>query len=229
MKKGYPIQTGKRTWKELEQIRNRGYSYFFNDWLDLILNSLLSLTDNLIEIGISMDIQKASQGKYNDSYMEIVKKYQDHDKTRAVGERTIDHFQRAFGLLVQETLELKKDVLGEIYQAQITYGEHGQFFTPEHITEVMSELVGKDSDGETVMDPCCGSGRFILSRAKKNPDNYFIGQDIDERCCKMAAINMFIHDLNGEIRLGDSLTRKIHKIWKIRRGGFIYEIAAPNE
>jgi len=98
MKKGYPIQTGKQTWKELEQVRNRGYSYFFNDWIDLILNSLLSLTDNLQDIGISMDIQKASQGKYNDLYMEIVKKYQERDKTRAIGERTIDHFQKAFSL-----------------------------------------------------------------------------------------------------------------------------------
>jgi len=48
MKKGYPVQFGKKTWKELEQVSNRGNSYFFNDWLDLILNSLLSFTDNLI-------------------------------------------------------------------------------------------------------------------------------------------------------------------------------------
>jgi len=87
----------------------------------------------------------------------------------------------------------------------------------------MSELVGKELNGETVMDPCCGSGRFLLSRAKKNPDNYFIGQDIDERCCKMAVINLWIRDLNGEIRYGDSLTNKINKVWIIRKGGFLYE------
>lgn len=231
MKKGYPIQTGKQTWKELEQIKNRGYSYFFNDWLDLILNSLLSLTENLFEIGISMDIQKASQGKFNERYMEIVNKYQEHDKTRAIGERTIDHFQKAFGILIQETLETKKDILGEIFQAQITYGEHGQFFTPEHITDCMAQIViDKDSPKKEVMnDPCCGSGRFILSVAKENPNCYFIGQDIDERCCKMAVINMFIFDLNGEIRQGNSLANKIDKRWIIRKGGFIYEDDQPRE
>ena len=230
MKKGYQIQIGKQTWKELEKIRNRGHSYFFNDWLDLILNSLLSLTDNLNEIGVSMDIQKASQGKFNDRYMEIVKKYSERDKGRKIGERTIDYFQKAFGFLVQETLESGKDVLGEIYQAQITYGEHGQFFTPEHITECMSSMIMKDTKKsiekvQTVMDPCCGSGRFLLGSAKENPDNYFIGQDIDERCCKMAVINLFLKDLNGEIRWGNSLTHKINKRWIIRKGGFIYEDA----
>jgi len=229
MKKGYPIQKGKQTWKELEKIRNRGYSYFFNDWIDLILNSLLSLTDNLNEIGRSMDIQKASQGKYNERYMEIVNKYQERDKTRVIGERTIDHFQRAFSLLIQESLETKKDVIGEIYQSQITYGEHGQFFTPEHVSDFMSKIVmpekspNDNSKSETIMDPCCGSGRFLLGVAKENPNHYLIGQDIDERCCKMAVINLFIRNLSGEIRWGDSLTNKINKRWIIRKGGFIYE------
>ncbi len=231
MKKGYPVQIGKKTWKELECVRNRGNSYFFHDWLDLILNSLLSITDNLQEIGISMDIQKASQGKFNDRYMEIVKNYSEGK----IGERAIDHFQRAFKFLMEETLESGKDVLGEIYQAQITYGEHGQFFTPEHITDFMSKMIGKDTKKsiekvqETMMDPCCGSGRFILSMAKDDPDCYFIGQDIDERCCKMAVINMFMRDLTGEIRLGNSLANKIDKLWILKKGGFIWEDDRPRE
>ncbi len=224
---------GKQTWNELEQIRNKGYSYFFKDWLDLILSSLLSITDNLEDIRKSKDIQKASQGKYNDQYMEIVERYQEQDKTRAIGERTIDHFQKAFKFLIQETLESGKDVIGEIYQAQITYGEHGQFFTPEHITDFMSKMAVPEkkekSEPETIMDPCCGSGRFLLGAAKENPNNYLIGQDIDERCCKMAAINLFIFNLNGEIRQGDSLRKDIayEKRWIIRKGGFIFEENRP--
>lgn len=220
MKKGYPIQTVKQTWKELEQIRNKGFSYFFNDWLDIILNSLLSLTENYKEVYNTLDINSISKGQYNDRYMEIIKKYSDGE----LGSRPIDHFQRAFSLLIQETTELKKDVLGEIFQAQITYGEHGQFFTPEHITEFMAKIAMGESKKEVISDPCCGSGRFLLSAAKENPESYFIGQDIDERCCKMAAINLWIFDLDGEIRYGDSLANKVHKIWKIRKGGFIFEI-----
>ncbi len=244
MKKGYPVQIGKKTWKKLEQVRNRGNSYFFNDWLDLILNSLLSITDNLQEIGISMDIQKASQGKFNERYMEIVKNYSEGK----IGERAIDHFKMAFKFLLEETLESGKDVLGEIFQAEITYGENGQFFTPEHITDCMAKMIGKDCNNsnnsinsinstntkksiekvqETLMDPCCGSGRFILSSAKENPDCYFIGQDLDARCCKMTVINMFIRDLNGEVRCGDTLAFEINKRWILKRGGFIWEEDKP--
>jgi type I restriction-modification system DNA methylase subunit len=233
MKKGFPIQTGKETWKELEAIRNRGFSYFFTDWLDMILCSLLALTENHMDALAKQDINEISKGKYNDKYMEIIKKYSEGK----IGERAIDHFANAFKLLITESRESKKDVLGEIFQAQITYGEHGQFFTPEHVSDFMSKIVMPEkcpndnsvpekevqSEPETIMDPCCGSGRFLLGAAKENPDNYFIGQDIDERCCKMAAINLFIFDLNGEIRWGDSLANKINKCWIIRKGGFIFE------
>lgn len=222
MKKGYPIQIGKQTWKELEQVRNHGYSYFFNDWLDIILNSLLALTENHLDALAKQDLNEISKGKYNERYMEIIKKYSEGKP----GERAIDHLTRAFTFLLQETQETQRDVLGEIFQAQITYGEHGQFFTPEHVTDFMSQILiseqATDKDPETVMDPCCGSGRFLLGSAKNNPNNYLIGQDIDERCCKMAAINLFIFNLNGEIRLGNSLANKIEKRWIVRKGGFIY-------
>ena len=238
--KGYIPSIGKETWKILSEIRTKGHSYFFNDWLDLILNSLLQLTESMTNptsrisminsINDTNDINDILKGQYNDRYMEIVEKYKERDEGRKIGERTIDLFASAWGALYKETLESGKDVIGEIFQAQITYGEHGQFFTPEHITEVMAKMVGKDSvskgvqkSPETVMDPCCGSGRFLLSSAKNNPNNYLIGQDIDERCCKMAVINLWIFDLNGEIRQGDSLARKIDKRWIIRKGGFIYE------
>ena len=38
---------------------------------------------------------------------------------------------------------------------------------------------------------------------------------------------MFIRDLNGEIRLGNSLINKIDKRWIIRKGGFIWEDDNP--
>lgn len=236
MKKGYPVQIGKQTWKELEAVRNKGFSYFFNDWLDIILCSLLSLTENHSALCSTLEMSSISKGKYNDRYMKIIKKYTEGKP----GVRAIDHLQRAFSYLMIETEESGKDVLGEIFQAQITYGEHGQFFTPEHITDVMAQMVGKDvgtkwvQDGkeckkEVMNDPCCGSGRFILSMAKSNPNCYFIGQDLDARCCKMTVLNMFMHDLEGEVRQGDSLAFKIDKRWIIKKGGFIYEDDQPRD
>lgn len=225
MRKGYDVQIGKQTWKELEKIRNHGYSHFFTDWLDLILNSLLSMTENFQDAAAKKDINELNKGKFNERYMEIVKKYPEGK----IGERVIDYMANAFKFLIQETQELQKDVIGEIFQAQITYGENGQFFTPEQVTDMMASITMGDAKKETIMDPCCGSGRFILSSSKISPESYFIGQDIDERCCKMAVINMFMFDLEGEIRLGDSLVNKISKRWIIQKGGFIFEDDQPRE
>jgi type I restriction-modification system DNA methylase subunit len=219
MKKGYEIQIGKKTWKELEQLRNHGYSNFFIDWLDLILNSLLALTENHSALCSTLKLEELNKGKYNERYMQIVKKYGEGK----IGERAIDHMANAFRFLIQETEESQKDVIGEIFQAQITYGENGQFFTPEHITDFMAKIAIEDDKKEVLNDPCCGSGRFLLSASKENKDMYLIGQDIDERCCKMTAINLFIRDLNGEVRLGNSLANKIQKRWIIQKGGFIFE------
>ena len=33
------------------------------------------------------------------------------------------------------------DVLGEIFMSRITHGENGQFFTPEAITEMMTQVI----------------------------------------------------------------------------------------
>ncbi len=48
-----------------------------------------------------------------------------------------------------------------------------------------------DLDGRrTVNDPCCGSGRMLLSAAKIQPSWQFVGQDVDLRCVRMTAINL---------------------------------------
>ena len=39
----------------------------------------------------------------------------------------------------------------------------------------------------------------------------------------MTALNMWLFDLHADIYHGDSLVEKYFRIWKIRRGGYIYE------
>ena len=48
MNKGGNLTHGKEAWKHLQMIINRGYSRdtVFHNWLDLMLNSILMLTDN---------------------------------------------------------------------------------------------------------------------------------------------------------------------------------------
>lgn len=216
---------GKEVWKELEKVGRDGYSNYFEDWLDFILNSLLSLTDN-IERMTSMAIltKKFSDNKldgiYNDRYLKGIEKYKSE---RPIGERPIDFFSKAWGNLAKETLDKKEDILGEIYQQRITFGEHGQFFTPPHITSLMAELV-EVKKGEKVYDPCCGSGRFLIAVGKENEGTVLHGTDIDSRCAKMSVINMWLFDQNSLITWGDALTdEKPFKQWVTRQGGSVFE------
>lgn len=148
------------------------------------------------------------------------------------GNRGIDWIAKAFAQLVQAMEETKEDVLGDIFTGGITYGERGQFFTPDSVSHMMAELLtsGDDSeDPQTVNDPTCGSGRFLLSVAKKHPDWEFIGQDVDHRCAQMTAINLGLHGLHGWAVWQNTLSLECYRVYRIglnSHGGVIREVPA---
>ncbi|QDS99314.1 N-6 DNA methylase [Adhaeretor mobilis] len=145
------------------------------------------------------------------------------------GERGIDLVGKAFGSLVMAMEETGQDVLGDIFTGGITYGERGQFFTPDAICELMVEMT-TGHDGEeprSVNDPACGSGRFLLSVGKKHPNWEFVGQDVDHRCAQMTAINLGLNGLKGWAVWQNTLTFECHRTYRIGfnlSGGVIREV-----
>jgi type I restriction-modification system DNA methylase subunit len=229
MKKGNTrdLHHGKEVWKHLEQVcYSRSTGQVFSDWLDLMLAAYLSLTDNFARPNFIEKV-KANKfdGIYEDRYLEIVKKYADDAKR---GERAIDHLAAAHSELVKEVEVSQVDVLGEIYMAMITFGEHGQFFTPRHISEMMAQIA-KPANGETVMDPTCGSGTMLIEAGKQNPNAIYTGCDLDQRCAKMAALNMIFFNLDADIYWGDSLRNEMYLQWHVAKGGFVWERELPQE
>jgi type I restriction-modification system DNA methylase subunit len=223
----YGAPDGKEVWKELEKISAWGYGYdrIFSDFLDLTLNSLLSLTENMGKPDLMERLKENRlDDEYNARYLEIVGRYKEN-KDRPHGQRPIDYFCNAWGVLQMETRQKQQDILGEIFTDRITYGEHGQFFTPAHVTDLIAKLVAGEAknESETVHDPCCGSGRFLLSMAKQKPNSLLYGQDIDLRCVKMTALNLWMFDLDGIVKCGDSLHNKWSVAYEVRRGGYVYE------
>lgn len=100
------------------------------------------------------------------------------------------------------------DALGELYMSYIAgkgkKSSKGQFFSPMHICDLMTAIVGP-SEGNSVLDNACGSGRMLLSAHVKNPRLYCCAQDIDYLCCLMTVCNFIIHGVNGEVVWGDGL------------------------
>lgn len=88
---------------------------------------------------------------------------------------------------------LDGDVLGGIYQSLLTEGyknKQGSYYTPAVISK---QLVESLKSNNLFLDPCCGTGSFLLAASDVilNPLNIF-GCDIDEIACFIAKINLII-------------------------------------
>ena len=149
---------------------------------------------------LSITICTLSAGQYEDEYFSIIKNYRKDEV-----ELFCEMFARMVFSMDDDGTGLV-DCLGEFYQTRLSRGKHGQFFTPSHVSDMMASMtVNKDVRDKTFYDPCCGSGRMLLSAAKVARHNHFFGADIDQVCCKMATINLCLNGLRGEIAWMDSL------------------------
>lgn len=119
------------------------------------------------------------------------------------------------------------DAFGDFFMACVGHNSRqyrGQFFTPQHICDLMAEITCGNNDQEepqivcggfgprTIVNDCaCGSARLLLAahivntKQGKSPC-YYVAEDVDRMCCKMAAINMCCHGMFGEVVCHDSIT-----------------------
>lgn len=97
-----------------------------------------------------------------------------------------------------ELLDLKlpqvSDLLGLLYQSLTAEGEKsqaGSYYTPKSIVdEIVDECI---QENFVILDPCCGTGQFLLSVADKltNPSDIW-GFDIDEVAVRIARLNLLL-------------------------------------
>jgi len=138
--------------------------------------------------------------------------------------------KRLIELINEETwVGLDIDVKGEIYEgllqknAEDVKGGSGQYFTPRPLIKAIVELT-QPEPGQTICDPACGTGGFLLASHDylSNPKNYsldkdqktflkfktFKGKDIVDGVARLCVMNLFLHGIGGEespIEVGDSL------------------------
>ena len=145
-------------------------------------------------------------GLMEDEYLATVHKgYDRGDQPN----RGIDLFTRCFAEMVNlmdDTRERCVDILGDLFVGGISYGEQGQFFTPDAMTDLICRMTMPDGEPapRSVLDPCCGSGRFLLSAARRGAKET-CGQDVDWRCTQMTALNLAFRNLYGCVVWGNTL------------------------
>lgn len=119
--------------------------------------------------------------------------------------------------LIGDLSEGFRDPLGELFMQAISNGHNGQYFTPEHMCDMMAIMsLGEESKPlRTVCDPACGPGRMLIAAAKINRHMLFYGSDLDITCCKMALLNMLLNSLKGEIAQMNMLSNEFYRGFKV--------------
>jgi type I restriction enzyme M protein len=114
-----------------------------------------------------------------------------------------------------------RDILGRTYEyfikrfAAAEGHRGGEFYTPRSVTRLLVEMlepyVGR------VLDPACGScglfiqsADFVRSHGGQAREISVYGQENNQATWRIGRMNLAIHALAGEIRLGDSLLNDQH-------------------
>lgn len=137
-------------------------------------------------------------------------------ETRWETEKDHHLFAKMFMLLGECSFNFS-DALGDIFMEFVSHGRNGQYFTPEPICDMMTAMQGEYKDGMSICDPACGSGRMLLSAARKNRNLNFYAGDNDLLCAKMTALNFLLNTMPGEVAHMDALSLEHHCSWHISK------------
>lgn len=125
--------------------------------------------------------------------------------------------------------EAGEEGLGDLYEGLLEKNASekksgaGQYFTPRPLIDVMTELV-KPELGDRCFDPACGTFGFMIAAnnyVKKKHNYYklsereqdfqinkaFNGVELVHETHRLALMNAYLHKVNGNIVLGDTLSQ----------------------
>jgi len=123
----------------------------------------------------------------------------------------------------------REEGLGNLYEGLLEKNANekksgaGQYFTPRVLIDVMTRLTDPQP-GERCNDPACGTFGFMIAaykHVKEATDDFFdldadtaaferneafTGCELVHDTHRLALMNAMLHDINGEIKLGDTLS-----------------------
>ena len=118
--------------------------------------------------------------------------------------------------------DVEPDILGMAYEyllrkfAEGSGQSAGEFYTPKEVAILMADILNPQP-GNEIYDPCCGSGGLLIKSYLRFKELYkdesfieplkFFGQEILPASFAMAKMNVFIHDMEAAISIGDTMNR----------------------
>ena len=145
-----------------------------------------------------------------------------------------DNLARLMEILNRQRLGLRDvepDILGRAYEyllrkfAEGSGQSAGEFYTPKEVATLMAYILDPE-EGETIYDPTSGSGGLLIKSQLRLRDKVaqrlgkevhdlkpgdvqrplqLYGQEINHVTYAMAKMNAFVHDMEAEIALGNTM------------------------
>lgn len=116
--------------------------------------------------------------------------------------------------------DVEPDIIGRSYEYLIRkFAENsgksaGEFYTPKEVSIIMARIMSPEP-GMEIYDPTCGSAGLLIScqevldqstpRDKRTAPLKLYGQEYTSDTWAMAKMNMIVHDMEGDIEIGDTM------------------------
>lgn len=187
------------------------------DWPTLRDKSGTELTEHYVD---TLRKLSKTQGMLGDIFAESMSRF-----NNAV------NLKRLINLIDEiEWTTLDKDIKAEAYEGLLEKSASegkkgaGQFFTPRILIQSIVRVMKPDPRTNvelTICDPACGTGGFLVAAyewliqqtkgafdrdlARRVRKRTFFGQDIGSRPRRLALMNLFLHGVEPQIVLGDTI------------------------
>lgn len=176
------------------------------------------------DIGQEVTSRLREIAKYNPPLEGIIDRVDFNATTHGVRDLDDDRLSNLIERLSEKRLGLKDvepDIIGRSYEylirkfAEGSGQSAGEFYTPFEVGMIMARIMDAEP-GMEIYDPCCGSAGLLIkcqlalqekmdvrSRDRYAPLQLY-GQEYIAGTWAMANMNMIIHDMEGQLELGDT-------------------------
>jgi len=173
-----------------------------------------------------------SVAKANPSLQGIIDRIDFNATTHGQRDIDDDRLSKLIEKIAEKRLGLKDvepDIIGRSYEylirkfAEGSGQSAGEFYSPAEVGFIMAKIMDPEP-GMEIYDPTCGSGGLLIkcelvleekmkfkSKAKFAPLKLY-GQEFIPATWAMSKMNMVIHDMEGEIEIGDTLKNPKFKL-----------------
>ncbi|MTC74207.1 N-6 DNA methylase [Providencia sp. wls1919] len=182
-------------------------------------HSRLDVFRDFIHIAaISLENSVKQCPELEQTYFNVIARYERAD---------LDAFAKLLALCVNALDHQATDFLGAVFMAlELGEGAWGQFFTPFHVSQMMSDIIIGDcskiidQNGYiSVCEPTCGAGGMVIACANtllNQGYNYqtqmiAVCTDIDEIAAKMCYVQLALLGIPAIVNIGNSLSLEVRQ------------------